>query len=58
LANFNQNWYKSSLGIIQIKGQVFFKGEIIAKIGWGHLKIFPRTTNPEKLRFTQKLPDI
>jgi hypothetical protein len=27
------------------------------KIGWGHLKIFSRTTRPKKLRFTQKLPD-
>jgi hypothetical protein len=29
-----------------------------AKIGWGHLKIFSRTTKPEKLRFTKKLPEI
>jgi hypothetical protein len=25
---------------VQVKGQVIFKGEIIAKIGWGHLKYF------------------
>jgi hypothetical protein len=25
---------------VQIKGQVFFKGEIIAKVGWGHLNFF------------------
>jgi hypothetical protein len=32
---------------IQIKGQVLFKGEIITKMGWGHLKIlFSRTTEP------------
>jgi hypothetical protein len=35
-----------------MKGQVFFKGKIIAKIGWDHLKIFSRTNDPEKLRFT------
>jgi hypothetical protein len=29
------------------KGHVLFKGEIIAKMGWGHLKIFSRTTEPE-----------
>jgi hypothetical protein len=48
-AKFNQTWYKLSLGIIwflQIKGQVLIKGEIITKIGWGHLKIFFRTTGP------------
>jgi hypothetical protein len=33
--------------IDQIKGQVLFKGEIITKMGWGHLKIFSRTTEPE-----------
>jgi hypothetical protein len=33
--------------MIQIKGQVLFKGEIITKMGWGHLKIFSRTTEPE-----------
>jgi hypothetical protein len=32
---------------VQIKGQVLFKGEIITKMGWGHLKIFfSRTTGP------------
>jgi hypothetical protein len=44
--------------IVHIKGQVLFKGEIIAKMGWGHLEIFLRTTKPEKLRLTQKLPDM
>jgi hypothetical protein len=29
-----------------------------AKIGWAHLKIISKTTKLEKLRFTQKLPDI
>jgi hypothetical protein len=34
--------------IVQIKGQVLFKGEIITKMGCGHLKIFfSRTTYPE-----------
>jgi hypothetical protein len=51
-ANFNQTWYKSSLGngnseLFTSKGQVLFKGEIITEIGWGHLKIFSRTTEPE-----------
>jgi hypothetical protein len=33
---------------VQIKGQVLFKGEIIAKMGLGHLIIFfSRTTEPE-----------
>jgi hypothetical protein len=32
--------------LFKIKGQVLFKGEIIAKMGWGHLKIFfSRTFN-------------
>jgi hypothetical protein len=61
--NFNQTWYKSSLSkgkfkIFQIKGQVLFKGEINAKMGWSHLKIFLRTTEPEELKFTWKLSDI
>jgi hypothetical protein len=30
-----------------INGHVTFKGEIIAKMGWVHLKIFYRTTEPE-----------
>jgi hypothetical protein len=39
--------------IVQFKGQVLFKGEIIAKMGWGHIKIFfSRTTEPEELIFT------
>jgi hypothetical protein len=32
-----------------MKGQVLIKGEIITKnvkMGWGHLKIFSRTTGP------------
>jgi hypothetical protein len=34
---------------LQIKGQVPFKGEIITKMWWGHLKIlFLRTMKPEK----------
>jgi hypothetical protein len=34
-------------------GQVIFKGEIIAKMGWGHLKIFfSQTTESEELIFT------
>jgi hypothetical protein len=44
-----------------MKGLVLFKWVIIrknVKIGWGYLKIFfSRTTKPEKLRFTQKLPN-
>jgi hypothetical protein len=32
---------------VQIKGQVLFEGEIISKMGWGYLKIFSRTTEPE-----------
>jgi hypothetical protein len=39
--------------ILQIRGQILFKGEIIAKIEYGHLKIFfSRTTRQEKLKFT------
>jgi hypothetical protein len=30
-----------------MKGHILFKGEIIAKMGWGHLKIFFRTTEYE-----------
>jgi hypothetical protein len=41
------------------KGPGPLQREIIAKIGWCHLKyFFSRTSLPEKLRFTQKLPDI
>jgi hypothetical protein len=29
-----------------------------AKIEWGHLKIFSRTSEPEELIFTGKLSDI
>jgi hypothetical protein len=36
-----------------MKGQVLFRGEIITKMGWGHLKIFfSRTNEPEELIFT------
>jgi hypothetical protein len=46
--------------IIQIKGQVLFKGEIITKIqkiGWCHLKIFfSRTTGPILTRLGTKHP--
>jgi hypothetical protein len=35
-----------------MKGWVLFKGEIITKMGWGHLKIFSQTTKPEELIFT------
>jgi hypothetical protein len=28
--------------IVQIKGQVLFKREIITKMGWGNLKLFSR----------------
>jgi hypothetical protein len=52
-ANYNQTWHKSSLGkgkfnskLFKIKGQIVFKGEIITKMGWVHLKIF-RTTEPQ-----------
>jgi hypothetical protein len=41
--------------IIQIKGQILFKGgnsHKSAKMGWGHLKIFSKTTEPERLIFT------
>jgi hypothetical protein len=30
--------------ILQIKGEILFKGEIITKMGWAHLKIFLRIT--------------
>jgi hypothetical protein len=47
------------LKFVQIKGQVLFKGEIITKMGWGHLKIFfSRIAGPKKLKFTRKLSDI
>jgi hypothetical protein len=39
--------------LFQVKGQVPIKGDIIAKMGWGHVKIFvSRTTEPEELIFT------
>jgi hypothetical protein len=38
---------------VQIKGQFLIKGEKIAKMGLGHLKIlYLRTTVPKKLKFT------
>jgi hypothetical protein len=40
--------------MVQIKGQILFKGEIItsnAKMMWGHLEI-SITTSPKKLIFT------
>jgi hypothetical protein len=43
------------LVIIQIKGQVLFKGEIITKVGWGHLKIFSTTTELEELILSDKM---
>jgi hypothetical protein len=56
-ANFNRTLCKLSLSegnsTLQIKGQIF-QMEIIAEIGWGHLKGFflSKTTGPEKVRFT------
>jgi hypothetical protein len=35
----NHPWVNGIL-IVQIKDQFLFKGEIITKMGWGHLKIF------------------
>jgi hypothetical protein len=37
---------------VHIKDQVLFKWEIIKKVkmGWGNLKIFSKTTGPEKLK--------
>ena len=52
-ANFNQTWHRSSLGkvevkIVQIKGQVFFKGEIITKMQkWGG--VIEKSSSPEPL---------
>jgi hypothetical protein len=37
--------------LVKIKGQVLLKREKNAKLGWGHLKIFSKSTEPEKLRF-------
>jgi hypothetical protein len=35
--------------LVQIKGQVLFKGDINAKMGWGQLKsFFSRTMEPEE----------
>jgi hypothetical protein len=57
-ANFNQTWYKSSLGkgnskLYKLRARSFSKREIITKMGWGHLKIFfSQTTEPEELIFT------
>jgi hypothetical protein len=52
--NFNQTWYKSSLGKWKSSGLgLIQRGDKHkkAKIGWGHLKIFSRTTGPKKLKF-------
>jgi hypothetical protein len=47
---------------VQIKGQVIFKGEIITKMhkkmGWGHLKIFSRTTVPILTRLGKNHPSV
>jgi hypothetical protein len=62
VAKFNQNGtnlIKISLG--KGNSSLFNKGPGLSqsgdnhknvKIGWGHLKIFSRTTQPEKLKFT------
>jgi hypothetical protein len=46
--------------VIQIKGQMLFKGEIITKMkkmGWGHLKtLFSRTTGPILTSFGSNHP--
>jgi hypothetical protein len=42
----NHPWVKGILNCSK-KGQILFKGEIITKMGWGHIKIFSRTTEPE-----------
>jgi hypothetical protein len=31
----HHSWVKE----VQVKGQLLFKGEIISKLGWGHIKI-------------------
>jgi hypothetical protein len=46
-----KNPWEMEILINQIKGQVLFKGKINAKLGWVHLKIFSRTTQPEELKF-------
>jgi hypothetical protein len=59
-SQFQSNLVQIILGswkfyIVQIKGQVLFKrGDNYknAKMGWGHLKISSRTTEPEELTFT------
>jgi hypothetical protein len=37
-----------------MRGQVLFKGEIITKMGWGHLKIFSRTTESRRVHIYMK----
>jgi hypothetical protein len=37
----------SDISACEIKGQILFKAEIMAKMGWGHLKILSRTTEPK-----------
>jgi hypothetical protein len=59
--NTNYPWVKGKTKFVQIKSQVLIKGEIITKnvkMGWGHIKIFSRTTRPEKLQFSRKCFDI
>jgi hypothetical protein len=53
-ANFNQTWYKSSLGKGNFKCSNIRPGPLQrgdnyknAKMGWGYLKIFFRTTESE-----------
>ena len=41
---------------VQMKDLTSIKGKI--EIGWFHLKIFSRTTGPEKLKFIWKLPNV
>jgi hypothetical protein len=55
-SNFNQTfpWVKgilncSNLGAGPLQSRDNYKN---AKMGWGHLKIFSRTTEPEELIFT------
>jgi hypothetical protein len=39
--------------LFKLRARSSSKGEIITKLGWGHLKIFfSRTTEPEELIFT------
>jgi hypothetical protein len=52
---------KRKFKIVQIKGQVFFKGEIITKLSIKNAvisKSFSRTAEPEELIFTSKCSDM